>query len=126
MITAPAIQRPKIVCCSVFAAFALASCNQWNKDSSNDAAALKKMKLVQAEMVRQAPERADKAAIESGRVFVNIKGLDMSVVGVAVPDRLTGKRIHVSFLREHFDQAAVDVLAREGLADYSRALAISK
>jgi hypothetical protein len=103
----------------------LASCNQWNKGISKDTAALEKMTRVQEEMVRQAPEPADKAAIEAGRVFVNIEDLDMSVVGVAVPNRLTGKRIHVSFLREHFDQSAVDVLAREGLVDYKRALASS-
>ncbi|HEV2197602.1 MAG TPA: hypothetical protein VGR55_18595 [Candidatus Acidoferrum sp.] len=122
------IGRLKIVCFGVFAAIVLTSCNQLkSKDNSKETDALNhKMKRVQAEMVRQAQEPADKAAIESGRVFVNIEALDMSVVGVAVPNRLTGKRIHVSFLREHFDQAAVDVLAREGLVDYNRALASSK
>lgn len=125
------IQRLKIVCFTVFAAVVLTSCNQSkNKDNSKDSVALtEKMKRVQAEMVRQAQEPADKAAIESGTVFVHFKDLEdlgMPIIGVAVPNRLTGKRILVSFTRENFDQNAVEVLAREGLVDYNRALASSK
>lgn len=124
------IRRLKIVCFGAFAAIVLTSCNQLkSKDNSKETDALNnKMKRVQAEMVRQAEEPADKAAIESGTVFVHFKDLEdlgMPIIGVAVPNRLTGKRILVSFTREHFDQSAVDVLAREGLVDYKRALASS-
>lgn len=124
------IQRRKIVGFVLFVGFVLASCNQLkSKDNSKETEALTgKMKRVQAEMVRQAEEPTDKAAIESGTVFVHFKDLEdlgMPIIGVAVPNRLTGKRILVSFTREHFDQSAVDVLAREGLVDYKRALTSS-
>lgn len=125
------IRSHKIVCFSVFAAILLTSCNELkSKDNSKETDALtEKMKRVQAEMVRQAQEPADKEAIESGTVFVHFKDfedLDMPIIGVAVPNRLTGKRILVSFTREHFDQSAADVLGHEGLVDYNRALASSK
>ncbi len=83
------------------------------------------MQRVLAEMVRRAkPE--EKPILESGKIFVNLKDLDIPVVGVAVPNRVTGKRILVSFTSEHFDETGIDVLAREGLEDFERALKASQ
>ena len=83
------------------------------------------MKLVRAEMVRQSQEPDAKQALESGKIFVNLKGLDMAIVGVSIPNTITGKRILVSFTQEHFEKNQVDVLAREGLEDFAMALKTS-
>ena len=122
------IRLLKIVGFATFAAFVLTSCNQLKstKSAKDTAALTEKMKRIQTEMVRQVQDPMDKAAIESGTIVVDIKGLDGSFVGVSVPNRFTGKRIFVFFTREHFDQNAITVLAREGLVNFNRALASSK
>jgi hypothetical protein len=84
------------------------------------------MKLVLGEMVHQAKEPEDKSTLGSGKVFVNLKGFDMPVAGAEVPNRFTGKRILLSFTWEHSQEAEVDALAREGMADLTRTLKASE
>jgi hypothetical protein len=104
------------------------SCKESTSGPPDDDAemAVSKMKLVLAKMAEDASEPNDKGALESAKIFVHLKGFDMPVVGAAVPNRLTGKRILVSFTKEHFQEGKVDALAREGLADLTRAMKLSE
>ncbi len=98
-------------------------CSRWKDRSESQEAesAEARMRLVVQEAIRQAAKPSDKAAFQSGRVFVNLKGLDMQIVGVAVPMVSTGKRALVSFAMDHFQKTSVDTLAKETLEDFGRA-----
>jgi len=102
----------------------LASCNRGRNERAAQEAASKMQPLL-AEMGRQArPE--EKTIMETGKIFVNLKGFDIPVVGVAVPNKVTGKRVLVSFTEEHFKETEISVLAHEGLEDFERALKVSQ
>ena len=116
--------RRIIVALAIAGSVMLGACNRQYNERANQESE-RKMNLVLVEMIRRAkPE--NKSVLESGKIFVNIKNLDMPVVGVAVPNKFTGKRILVSFTAEHFQDTEIDVLAHEGLEDFERALKLSE
>jgi len=78
-----------------------------------------KMRLVIDETIRQTQDPAEKDAFSSGKIFVNIEGLNVQVVGVTVPSEKT--KIHVSFMTDYFQTKDVPILATEALQDFRRA-----
>jgi len=82
-----------------------------------------KMSHVVEEAIHEAPTLEDKTAFENGKIFVNIGGLDMPLIGVTVPLTVTGRRAHVSFTAEYFNTNSVATLAQNALEDFHRAKA---
>lgn len=116
--------RRTVMAFAIAGTMMLASCNHWPSESANQETE-RKIKLVLAEMIRRAKPEG-RTTLVSGRIFLKIQDLDMSAVGVAVPNQNTGKRIWVSFTSEHFQNTGIDVLAREGLEDFERAVKLSE
>lgn len=80
-----------------------------------------KMGRVVDEAIRRAPTSKEKSAFENGKIFVNIEGLGMPLVGVTVPLTTTGRRAHVLFTAEYFNANSVATLAQNALEDFHRA-----
>lgn len=57
-----------------------------------DKSCREKMALVVQEVMRQAQDPNGSSAFQAGRIFVNVDGLDMQLVGISVPLNTTGKR----------------------------------
>lgn len=79
------------------------------------------MELVVQDAIRAAKDPQDRAAFQSGEIFVNLEGLDISLVGVSVPLDNEGRRAHLSFTADYFEAKPPEALAQDALKDLARA-----
>ena len=92
------------------------------KTAPHDADAYRaKMELVVQDAIRAATDPQDKAAFQSGEIFANLKGLDLSLVGVSVPLDNEGRRAHLSYTPDYFEAKPPETLAQDALNDLARA-----
>jgi hypothetical protein len=85
--------------------------------SSSGESAKAKMQRVVTEAIRQSDDPWEKAALREGKVFVNLKDLEMEIVGVSVVMNAKGNRGHISFTRDLFEAGSVEDLAKGVLKD---------
>jgi hypothetical protein len=85
--------------------------------SSSGESAKEKMQRVVTEAIRQSDDPLEKAALQEGKVFVNLKDLDMEIVGVSLVMNAKGNRGHISFTRDRFEAGTVEDLAKAVLED---------
>jgi hypothetical protein len=80
-----------------------------------------KLNKVMARMVAQYGNSQDRENLKAAKLFHNLNGLDMEIVGLAVPISSGSNKVFVAFPAEHFRRAAVSALATEGLQDLRNA-----
>lgn len=80
-----------------------------------------KLNKVLAQMIAQCDNPQDRASLKEAKLFHNLQGLDMDIVGLGVPINSGSNTLRVAFPTDHFRKATVSALATEGLENLRNA-----
>lgn len=84
--------------------------------------AKEKMRLVVEEATRRCDNESEKAILEGGKIFLNVKDSNIVSVGVLVVMNEQGNRVQISFTGERFEAGSIEELAEDMLRDLRGAL----
>jgi hypothetical protein len=94
--------------------------------SSSGETAKARMERVVQEAIRRSNDPAEKALLETSKVFVNIKDFEIEVVGVSIVINAKGNRAFIAFTRDLFESSAMAELAENTLKRLRGARAAEK
>lgn len=80
-----------------------------------------KLNDVLQRMISQCEDPEDEEILKNAKLFQNLEGLSMEVVGFSVPIESGSNRAFLSFTLDYFQSTPSDVLATEGLEDLQMA-----